>query len=171
MAEPLDPAALGVASALKSLRTRAGLREDRLHGTELAGNNGIEISPDEKELYIAVSGTQTVAIYNLADTSKPARTIRNSGKAPILLRSVTLAEIDASTANTVTPLRSALVTSANASADGQNITTTLEALLPFVHSINQSLGPKRLSRRRPSTSRGVRPIKSTSICLSQAITG
>ena len=36
MAEPLDPAALGVASALKSLRTRAGLREDRLHGTELA---------------------------------------------------------------------------------------------------------------------------------------
>jgi hypothetical protein len=35
MAEPLDPAALGVASALKSLRTRAGLREDRLHGTEL----------------------------------------------------------------------------------------------------------------------------------------
>jgi hypothetical protein len=36
MAEPLDPATLGVASALKSLRTRAGLREDRLHGTELA---------------------------------------------------------------------------------------------------------------------------------------
>jgi len=47
-----------------------------LRGTELAGNNGIEISPDEKEIYIAVSGTQTVAIYNLADTSKPARTIR-----------------------------------------------------------------------------------------------
>jgi hypothetical protein len=36
MAEPLDPAVLGVASALKSLRTRAGLREERLHGTELA---------------------------------------------------------------------------------------------------------------------------------------
>src|SRR5215472_10032244 len=36
MAEPLAPAALGVASALKSLRTRAGLREERLHGTELA---------------------------------------------------------------------------------------------------------------------------------------
>jgi sugar lactone lactonase YvrE len=47
-----------------------------LKGTELAGNNGIEISPDEKEIYIAVSGTQTVAIYKLADTSKPARTIR-----------------------------------------------------------------------------------------------
>jgi|SRR5271165_1795931 len=36
MAEPLDPAALGVASVLKSLRTRAGLREERLHGTEVA---------------------------------------------------------------------------------------------------------------------------------------
>ena len=36
MAEPVDPAVLGVASALKSLRTRAGLREERLHGTELA---------------------------------------------------------------------------------------------------------------------------------------
>ena len=36
MAEPLDPATVGVASALKSLRTRAGLREERLHGTELA---------------------------------------------------------------------------------------------------------------------------------------
>ena len=35
MAEPLDPAVLGVASVLKSLRTRTGLREERLHGTEL----------------------------------------------------------------------------------------------------------------------------------------
>ena len=47
-----------------------------LKGTELAGNNGIEISPDEKEIYIAVSGTQTVAIYTLANTTKPARAIR-----------------------------------------------------------------------------------------------
>jgi hypothetical protein len=47
-----------------------------LPGTELAGNNGIEISPDEKEFYIAVSGTQTVAVYSRADTTKPLRTIR-----------------------------------------------------------------------------------------------
>lgn len=47
-----------------------------LPGTELQGNNGIEISKDEKEFYIAVSGTQTVAIYNRADTSKPVRTVR-----------------------------------------------------------------------------------------------
>jgi hypothetical protein len=47
-----------------------------LRGTELAGNNGIEISPDEKEIYIAVSGTQTIAIYSRADTSQPVRTVR-----------------------------------------------------------------------------------------------
>lgn len=46
-----------------------------LAGTELAGNNGIELSPDERELYIAVSGTQTVEIYNLADTRGPVRRI------------------------------------------------------------------------------------------------
>ena len=42
-------------------------------GTELAGNNGIEISKDEKEIYLAVSGTHSVDIYSLADTSKPLR--------------------------------------------------------------------------------------------------
>src|SRR5207302_10464477 len=45
-----------------------------LPGTELAGNNGIEISRDEKEVYVAVSGTQSVEIYALSDTSKPVRT-------------------------------------------------------------------------------------------------
>jgi transcriptional regulator with XRE-family HTH domain len=35
MAEPLDPVAAGVASLLKSLRTRAGLQEERLSVTEL----------------------------------------------------------------------------------------------------------------------------------------
>src|SRR5581483_9956460 len=48
MAEPLDPAVLGVASVLKSLRTRTGLREDRLFGTEvtletLAGLNSVRV--------------------------------------------------------------------------------------------------------------------------------
>jgi hypothetical protein len=47
-----------------------------LPGTELPGNNGIEISPDEKEFYIAVSGTQTVAIYAVADTRRALRTIK-----------------------------------------------------------------------------------------------
>src|SRR6266567_5211612 len=35
MPAPLDPAAAGVASLLKSLRTRAGLQGERLTGTEL----------------------------------------------------------------------------------------------------------------------------------------
>ncbi len=60
----------------------------------------------------------------------PARAIRNRGATPILLRSVTLAETDGSVANTVTPLRSALVARANATAAGQSVTTTLETLLP-----------------------------------------
>jgi hypothetical protein len=47
-----------------------------LTGTELAGNNGIEISRDEKEIYVAVSGTQSVEIYSRADTSKPLRSAR-----------------------------------------------------------------------------------------------
>ena len=47
-----------------------------LPGTELAGNNGIELSKDEREFYVAVSGTQTVVIYDRADTSKPARQVR-----------------------------------------------------------------------------------------------
>jgi len=38
MTEPLDPVVVGVASTLKSLRTRAGLREDRLSDTEVALN-------------------------------------------------------------------------------------------------------------------------------------
>ncbi len=36
MSEPLDPVTAGLASVLKSLRTRAGLTEDRLAGTEIA---------------------------------------------------------------------------------------------------------------------------------------
>jgi hypothetical protein len=74
------------------------------------------------------AGSARVQIAALS--TGPAHVIRNSGTTPIMLRSVTLAETDASTSNTVTPLRSALVTSASASADGQSITTKLETLLP-----------------------------------------
>lgn len=35
MPETLDPVAAGVASLLKSLRTRSGLQDERLRGTEL----------------------------------------------------------------------------------------------------------------------------------------
>lgn len=54
MAEPQDPAVLGVASVLKSLRTRTGLREERLHGTELTlepltGMNSVRTMVDAGE--------------------------------------------------------------------------------------------------------------------------
>ena len=42
MAEPLDPAAFGVASALKILRARTGLREERLRGVLLDTLTGLE---------------------------------------------------------------------------------------------------------------------------------
>jgi hypothetical protein len=41
-----------------------------LPGTEFAGNNGVEISKDEKEIYQAVSGSHSVEIISLADTAK-----------------------------------------------------------------------------------------------------
>ena len=46
-----------------------------LPGTEFAGNNGVEISKDEKEIYEAVSGTHDVRIISLTDPSKPVRRV------------------------------------------------------------------------------------------------
>jgi len=46
-----------------------------LPGTEFAGNNGVEISKDEKEIYQAVSGTHSVEIISLANTTKPVRRV------------------------------------------------------------------------------------------------
>lgn len=42
-------------------------------GTALAGNNGIEISLDEREFYVVSFGTHTVAVYSRQDPSKPLR--------------------------------------------------------------------------------------------------
>ena len=60
MSEPLDPVAAGVASLLKSLRTRAGLQEDRLSGTEL------QLDPltglDRIQVFVAAGDTQEQAI-------------------------------------------------------------------------------------------------------------
>lgn len=82
MAEPLDPAAAGVASALKSLRTRAGLREDRLHGTELVLDTltGLDVvrelmnagEPAERAIVRAVraaTGTLEPTLSIVADVS------------------------------------------------------------------------------------------------------
>ncbi len=60
MPEPLDPVAAGVASLLKSLRTRTGLQEDRLSGTELPLDTltGLE----RVRAYVAAGDTQEQAI-------------------------------------------------------------------------------------------------------------
>jgi hypothetical protein len=82
MAELLEPAVAGVASALKSLRTRAGLREDRLHGTELALDTltGLDVvrelmnagEPAERAIVRAVrsaAGTLEPTLSIIADVS------------------------------------------------------------------------------------------------------
>lgn len=46
-----------------------------LPGTEFAGNNGVEISKDETEIYQAVSGTHSIEIISLKDTRRPVRRI------------------------------------------------------------------------------------------------
>jgi hypothetical protein len=82
MAEPLDPAVLGVASALKSLRTRTGLREERLRGTEvlldtLTGLDSVRMlvnagQPPERAVVHAVraaAGTLEPTMCIVADAS------------------------------------------------------------------------------------------------------
>jgi hypothetical protein len=44
-------------------------------GTEFAGNNGVEISKDDKEIYLAVSGTQSVEIFSVGDNPKFLRRV------------------------------------------------------------------------------------------------
>jgi hypothetical protein len=82
MAEPLDPAAFGVASALIRLRTRIGLREERLRGTELSldtltGLDGVRAltnagQPPERAIVRAVraaAGTLEPTLSIVADAS------------------------------------------------------------------------------------------------------
>jgi len=55
-------------------------------GTQLAGNNGIEISLDEKEFYVVSFGTHTVFIFSRQDTRKPLRQSQAPGFMPDNLR-------------------------------------------------------------------------------------
>jgi hypothetical protein len=45
-----------------------------LPGTELAGNNGIETSPDDREFFVAASGSKRVVAFSRANPGKPLRT-------------------------------------------------------------------------------------------------
>lgn len=50
-----------------------------LPGTELRGNNGIEISRDERQVYVAVPNDEVVAAFDLADTAKGPRLVATPG--------------------------------------------------------------------------------------------
>jgi hypothetical protein len=55
-------------------------------GTQLAGNNGIEISLDEKEFYVVSFGRHTVVVFSRADPRKPLRQSVAPGFMPDNLR-------------------------------------------------------------------------------------
>lgn len=54
----------------------------RLPGTELAGNNGIETSLDDREFFVAASGAKQIVAYSRTDPSKPLRMARLAEFAP-----------------------------------------------------------------------------------------
>jgi hypothetical protein len=55
-------------------------------GTQLAGNNGIEISLDEREFYVVSFGTHTVVVFSRQDPLKPLRQSQAPGFMPDNLR-------------------------------------------------------------------------------------
>ena len=55
-------------------------------GTQLAGNNGIEISLDEKEFYVVSFGTHTIVVFSRQDPRKPLRQSLAPGFMPDNLR-------------------------------------------------------------------------------------
>jgi hypothetical protein len=55
-------------------------------GTQLAGNNGIEISLDEREFYVVSFGTHTVVVFSRQDPHKPLRQSQAPGFMPDNLR-------------------------------------------------------------------------------------
>jgi hypothetical protein len=55
-------------------------------GTQLAGDNGIEISPDESEFYVVAYGTRSIAVFSRKDPSKQLRSTIAPGFTPDNLR-------------------------------------------------------------------------------------
>jgi hypothetical protein len=56
--------------------SNAGGAFQKLAGTDLPGPNGIEVTPDHKQLFVAVTGTSSVMRYDLADTARPPMAIK-----------------------------------------------------------------------------------------------
>jgi hypothetical protein len=53
-----------------------------LPGTGLAGNNGIDTSSDDREFYVAASGSKRIVAFSRADPSKPLRVAQLKEFAP-----------------------------------------------------------------------------------------
>jgi hypothetical protein len=93
----------------------------------LATLQGATISLDGKTFAVPAGSAQ---VHLAALPTGRALEIRNTGANPLLLRSITLADVDENGTDAVEPLRTALVTSARAAAAAQTVTTTLQTLLP-----------------------------------------
>jgi hypothetical protein len=59
-----------------------------VQGSELSANNGIEVSPDGREIYVASSGLQTIVAFA---RSNPTRQLRTTGPLPFTPDNVHLA--------------------------------------------------------------------------------
>jgi len=49
---------------------------EQIRGSELPGNNGIEVSADGKEIFVVSSGLQTIVAFSRANPTKQLRTTR-----------------------------------------------------------------------------------------------
>jgi len=66
-----------------------GSKEFRtLPGTELSGDNGIETSPDNREFYVAATGSKRIMAFSRADPSKALRSAQLQDFAPDNVRFV-----------------------------------------------------------------------------------
>lgn len=59
---------------------RPGGTFEKLPGTDLPGPNGVEVSPDEKQLFVAVTGTSSTLRYELANTAKAPIAVKTEAR-------------------------------------------------------------------------------------------
>jgi hypothetical protein len=53
-----------------------------LPGTELSGNNGIEVSKDEREFYVATTGTKQLVVFSRTQPAKVVKEVKLPGMFP-----------------------------------------------------------------------------------------
>ncbi len=53
-----------------------------LPGTELSGNNGIDTSADNREFYVAASGSERIVVFSRTNPSDPLRYAQLASSSP-----------------------------------------------------------------------------------------